>query len=395
MKIVAVHNDFRVYYPPRLLALQNVLEARADQFFVIELFKESIDYGFSDNDKSGFTHHEFLFPTWRGVSMTTIARKLEERLDQIAPDVVICGAIAFPAGATAVRWAKKRGKAVISMDNAQKDSFERGKLNHFVKKRIFKYVDAFVCPSEKWDDTLAYWGFAKEQLFYGLNTADNRFWGEDPQVDVGGEDFFLSVGRLVPKKNHIDILEAYKQYSDRVGDKARSLVIIGGGPEKERLDAYVATHALSKVRIIPFLALEGLREYYHRAGAFIIASNKEETWGIVVNEAMSGGCAVIASDQTGCASTLVDPRNGYIFPTGNVDELTARMLRYDALTAQQREAMGEASKRRASLWGLDRFCNELSGAITYATTHKHPCRNPFDRLILQFWKGRLLLDKTL
>lgn len=393
MKVAITHNDFRTYFPARLVVLQAFLEARGDELHVVELFEESLLYKFSDNDKSAFHHHRFLFPTWRGVSMGTVSRRLIECLDGIDPDVVLCGAIAFPAGATAVRWAASRGKAVVSFDNAQKGTFERSRLNHFVKRRIFRYVDAFLCPSDRWDSSLEYWGFAREQIFYGLNTSDNAFWSVDPGVDVGYDDFFLSVGRFIPKKNQMDILRAYRIYEQKAGAAARPLVIIGEGVERPALERYIAGNGLRNVALLPFKRPEELREYYHRAACFIIASTKEETWGMVVNEAMCGGCAVIASDQTGCATTLVKPGgNGYIFPTGDADAMAAAMARYDALSDEQRQGMSAAAVQTAGQWGLERFCSGVDGAVRYATAHRRRCRNPLDRLILQLWKGRIKAD---
>jgi|GEM_PF-1364152 len=393
MKIAIVNNDFRVYFPPRLLALQEFLEARGDELYIIELFEESIDYKFSDNDKSVFRNHEFLFPTWQGISMKTVGRKLTGRLDAIGPDAVLCGAIAFPAGAVAVRWASNHGKAVVSFDNAKKDTFERGWLNRFIKRRIFRHVDAFLCPSPAWDASMQWWGFAPEQIFYGLNTSDNAFWSVDPGVDVEYNDFFLSVGRLIPKKNHIDILHAYRIYSEKAGAAARPLVIIGDGAQRPALERYIADNGLSGAALLPFKRPEELRGYYHRAACLIIASDKEETWGIVVNEAMNGGCAVMASDQTGCASTMIEPGvNGYIFPMGDIGVLAAAMISYDSLSTLARQNMSAAARQTVGQWGLDRFCRGVDGAVRYAMAHRRRCRNPLDWLILRLWKGRIRIN---
>lgn len=111
---------------------------------------------------------------------------------------------------------------------------------------------------------------------------------------------------------------------------------------------------------------------------------------MVVNEAMNGGCAIIVSDQTGCAQTLVQPdRNGYIFPTGDTSALAAAMARYDALSAGERQNMSAASRQTVAQWGLDHFCSGVDGAVRYALQHRRRCRNPLDRLILRMWKGRI------
>ena len=51
-----------------------------------------------------------------------------------------------------------------------------------------------------------------------------------------------------------------------------------------------------------------------------------ETWGLLVNEAMNFGLPVIISDLTGCSEDMVkNGDNGYIFETGNTDQLALKL----------------------------------------------------------------------
>lgn len=389
MKIVFTHTDYRAYYPPRLLALQTFLEARGDELYIVEVSKESVDYGFSDNDKSMFHHHEFLFDSYKNVSAKEMAKAVEKRLDEIMPDIVFFVSIAFPSGAAAVRWGVKHNRPIVSMDNAQKDTFQRSAINHYIKKRIYKYVSAYVTPSDRWDESMVYWGFNKEQLFYGLNVADDKFWEQQTDEQVEYKDYFLSVGRQVKKKNHIIILQAYKEYCLRAGENAKQLLLIGDGPERQRLEQYVAENNLSGVVFMSFLSPVQLRPYYHNAALFILASNRAETFGLVVNEAMHGGCPVIVSDECGCATTLVEPGvNGYIVPTGNYMAMADAMIRFDDLTQERQREMSNASLEIISHWGLERFVRGVIDAANYAINRKkYRCKNPLDRLLISLWNG--------
>lgn len=52
---------------------------------------------------------------------------------------------------------------------------------------------------------------------------------------------------------------------------------------------------------------------------FIFTSDRNEGWGAVLNEAMSNGCAVVASNMIGAAPYLIKQgENGYIFKSGDV-----------------------------------------------------------------------------
>lgn len=55
---------------------------------------------------------------------------------------------------------------------------------------------------------------------------------------------------------------------------------------------------------------------------FLMTSDKTEGWGAVINEAMSCGCAVVASDCIGAVSSMVESeRNGLVYPFGDVDTM--------------------------------------------------------------------------
>nr|WP_321376135.1 glycosyltransferase [uncultured Bacteroides sp.] len=59
---------------------------------------------------------------------------------------------------------------------------------------------------------------------------------------------------------------------------------------------------------------------------FIFTSDRNEGWGAVLNEAMSNGCAVVASNMIGAAPYLIKQgENGYIFKSGDVKDLTSKV----------------------------------------------------------------------
>jgi glycosyltransferase involved in cell wall biosynthesis len=59
---------------------------------------------------------------------------------------------------------------------------------------------------------------------------------------------------------------------------------------------------------------------------FLFTSNGEEGWGAVLNEAMSNGCTVVASDRIGATPFLVeDGINGYIFKSEKLNSLAQKV----------------------------------------------------------------------
>lgn len=60
---------------------------------------------------------------------------------------------------------------------------------------------------------------------------------------------------------------------------------------------------------------------------FLFTSDRNEGWGAVLNESMSNGCAVVASDMIGSVPFLIeDGVNGLIFKSENLDSLEMKVV---------------------------------------------------------------------
>ena len=96
------------------------------------------------------------------------------------------------------------------------------------------------------------------------------------------------------------------------------------------------------------------------ARVLLFTSGYEEGWGVILNDAMNAGCAVVASDATGSSTFLIQNGvNGFRYPMGNVEEatgITARLLQDQAL----RGRIGRAAYRTiAETWNCDVAANRL------------------------------------
>jgi glycosyltransferase involved in cell wall biosynthesis len=59
---------------------------------------------------------------------------------------------------------------------------------------------------------------------------------------------------------------------------------------------------------------------------FLFTSDRQEGWGAPLNEAMSNGCTVVASDQIGAVPFLLNrPNTGMIFKSGNLKSLQSKV----------------------------------------------------------------------
>ena len=116
----------------------------------------------------------------------------------------------------------------------------------------------------------------------------------------------LSVGHLIARKGHDLAIAAL------AGLPGWSLLILGEGPERARLEALAAAPALAgRVRLLGARAHADLPAIYGAADALVLASAREG-WANVLLEAMACGTPVVASDIWGNPEVVRAPQAGRI-----------------------------------------------------------------------------------
>ncbi len=146
-----------------------------------------------------------------------------------------------------------------------------------------------------------------------------------PEASVEPDCDVLLVGRLVPNKGILVLLEAVDQLKREHGLSLR-VRLLGRGPEAARIDAFAAERGLAEQleRIDWVPDAQALADVYRRARVLVCAS-LSEGGPRVVPEAMACGTPVI-STGVGLVPDLVDDgHNGLLFD-GSVADLT-RALR--------------------------------------------------------------------
>lgn len=134
----------------------------------------------------------------------------------------------------------------------------------------------------------------------------------------------LFTGRLIAIKGVDLLIDAFAQHADRRPDW--DLVIVGAGPIEQELRQRVPERLRQRVRWSGFMEPAELVAAYH-AAELVVVPSRFEPWAVVVQEALAAGRPVIASDIVGAAHELVtDGRNGRIFPSDDMNALTAALL---------------------------------------------------------------------
>ena len=141
----------------------------------------------------------------------------------------------------------------------------------------------------------------------------------------------LTVGRLVPRKGQIYLIDAVRKLVDEGMDL--KLVIIGVGPEENKLRERAKG---LNFRIKPEKNAENplkipitddkLEEEYEKADVFVLPSitdekGEKEGLGLVLLESMHYKLPVISFDNGGTSEVVIDGYNGILLPEKDVDGL--------------------------------------------------------------------------
>jgi glycosyltransferase involved in cell wall biosynthesis len=177
----------------------------------------------------------------------------------------------------------------------------------------------------------------------------------------------LFASKLQPRKHADHLLEAYSRFiSGKATQQRPYLVIVGDGEQRANLQAQAQQPGFEDVRFAGFRNQSELPRFFQLADVFVLPS-RHEPWGLIVNEAMASGCAVIVSTDVGCHTDLItDGVEGCVFPVGDILALTEALQQVFS-TPETPAKMGEAAQRRMNAWTYQEDVQGLLGAL-HATT---------------------------
>jgi phosphatidyl-myo-inositol alpha-mannosyltransferase len=166
-----------------------------------------------------------------------------------------------------------------------------------------------------------------------------RFAASVPRpTDLADErPYVLFVGRLEDRKGLPVLLEAYALLKARHADV--QLVIVGDGRRRGGYERWVEEQGLADVRFAGRVSTVDLAAYYQHAAAYCAPNTGNESFGIVLLEAMAAGCPVVATAIEGFAAVITDGDDGLLVPPQDpaaMADALARVLADPALARRLR-----------------------------------------------------------
>ena len=109
---------------------------------------------------------------------------------------------------------------------------------------------------------------------------------------------------------------------------------------------------LSHVHFLPFKARSELAKYYVASDVFVLFS-RGDTWGLVVNEAMSYGLPVVSSDKCVAGIELVENGvNGFVVPLEDEQQIY-EILSDLVCDSEKCQKFGEASLQKIGSYTIE------------------------------------------
>ena len=92
-------------------------------------------------------------------------------------------------------------------------------------------------------------------------------------------------------------------------------------PLKKDIEKFAKEHQI-KIKLTGFLNQSEIVEKGYSLLDIFVLSSYTETWGLVINEVMTGGIPAIVSNKVGCNTNLIIPeKTGYVFRNKDVIDL--------------------------------------------------------------------------
>jgi glycosyltransferase involved in cell wall biosynthesis len=214
-----------------------------------------------------------------------------------------------------------------------------------LKSLFFRYAfDRFIVPGQRSSEYLAAHGVSREKILIARNASALRpTISREPAPTE--ELRVLFVGRLAPEKRILEFTLAFAELG--IGYR---LTIVGDGPLA--LDILKVAEGHSQIEILGAMEANKLPDIYACHDVLVLVSDSE-TWGLVVNEAINHGLALLLTPQVGSAPELLNGNGVYLSDISpqriaialdkilkNIMVYRARSLKIAEETTVERQAAG-------------------------------------------------------
>lgn len=272
-------------------------------------------------------HWPVVKPSW-----LSLYRWVKKQAEREKYDYIFCGKGLFE-GRLARRIYKQTGVPYVVFTYAKEvnEWLGLGKTKRHLKQ-VIGDAELVVGINDMVRDKLMGELELDRNKFLKLTPGLDNFWFEAvDSEEVAGvlskceikKPYVLSVGRLQARKGFDDLIEAFGKL-DQVKFEDYQLVIVGDGPEEERLQAIVEQEWLNNnVVFLDDVNDRELRAFYAGAELFALTpktvGEDVEGFGIVYLEAAAQGLPAVGTNSGGVSEAVKDGVTGVLVKEGDVE----------------------------------------------------------------------------
>ncbi|MBQ7993969.1 MAG: RecX family transcriptional regulator [Solobacterium sp.] len=276
------------------------------------------------------------------------------------------------------------------------------------------YADAsmeVIVPSEKTKESLLSYQIYKKINVIPTGLQLDRFSPglQDPETtekirsefNIAENDrLVIYVGRIAEEKALDLVISGFAKAKEQgTGVK---LLIVGGGPDLERLREHARSLGLSDcVGFAGPIENTKVPDYYRSADAFISAS-LSETQGMTFIEALASGLPLFARRDEVLKDLLIEGKTGWYFD--DEETLAEALKKFCEVSEEQMEKISEDCVKQASPYSSEVFYNQLMGVYnrvveeyedTYLLTKARAKANTIEITLKRGLEKELVLDVSL
>ncbi len=278
----------------------------------------------------------------------------------------------------AIEGARRAGAAVLFRGNNRDETGgRRPRLREAVRnvalKGLYRRIDAFLSVGKYMRRHFRQFGVAEERIFDTPYCIDDRLFADQrerflPQRDAirselgipPGAVALLYSGKISPKKAP-GVLAAALCAVGRRDDL--HVIVMGDGPLRAEFEEKVRPVLGDHLKMLGFINQSQVGRYHAASDALVLCSDYGESWGLVVNEAMTFGRPSLVSDGVGCREDLVlEGETGFVFPRGDSGRLAEHI---HSLLADREllTAMGRNAEERIKSFSVARNVEGIREAL--------------------------------
>jgi len=320
-----------------------------------------------------FYYHKrgiFQFPC-----TNTLSPKIEKAFAQYHFDVVHVNH-PFMMGRKGATLGKKYGIPVVFTYHTRIDQYAenipflklifKNILSHRMVRKFAQKCNGIIAPTRTAKEYLENIGVSRHKVVLPTGVDFGEYIPANQKLKreiidryaPEGEVLLCSASRLAIEKNINFLIQGLKLAKQSTEVRFRCMML-GDGPEKENIQQMIQECGLEgEVVLVGQVTPSAMATYFQAADIFVFSS-LSETQGMVLLEAMAGGCPAVCVRSSGTDDVVRDGYNG--FKTIEDPELWAEKLVYLLENKKERAKMSKNAYSLAENFSEDKIAERVEG----------------------------------